>query len=155
MSSARTTDSNAPPAPSARSRPSSPPPAEKDAARLLVRNALAALDWGACERMVRINQGERGLADLDWVVPHDVNLILLPKVEDPDQVVQVDVGSKTKHAEIAGVDFEEERGFVPDCAFVVRQVRPVCRADLDQFGSASGHDVRNAEGTPDFDQFTS
>ena len=30
--------------------------AEKDAARLLVRNALRAVDFGAAERMVRINQ---------------------------------------------------------------------------------------------------
>ena len=36
------------------------PPADKDAARLLVRNALVALDWGGSERMVRINQGEVG-----------------------------------------------------------------------------------------------
>ncbi len=40
------------------------PPAQKDSARLLVRNALIALDWGAAERMVRVNQGERGLEDL-------------------------------------------------------------------------------------------
>jgi len=31
--------------------------------------------------MVRINQGERGLKDLDYVVPHNVNLILIPKCE--------------------------------------------------------------------------
>ena len=35
-------------------------PADKDAARLLVRNALIALDWGSSERMVRVNQGELG-----------------------------------------------------------------------------------------------
>lgn len=61
-------------------------PAEKDAARVLVRNALRALDFHGAERMVRINQGERGLADLEWVVPHGVQLVLLPKVEDPAQV---------------------------------------------------------------------
>ena len=31
-------------------------PSEKDAARLLVRNALRAVDFLECERMVRINQ---------------------------------------------------------------------------------------------------
>ena len=35
--------------------------AEKDAARLLVRNALRAVDFGAAERMVRINQLPLGL----------------------------------------------------------------------------------------------
>jgi len=62
------------------------PPAEKDAARLLVRNALVALDWGASERMVRVNQGERGLADLRALAPRPLHMVLLPKVESPDQV---------------------------------------------------------------------
>ena len=65
------------------------PPA-KDAARLLVRNALRAVDFGECERMVRINQGERGLADLDAVVPQNVHVILIPKVESAEQVQAVD-----------------------------------------------------------------
>ena len=43
--------------------------AEKDAARLLVRNALRAVDFGAAERMVRINQLPLGLADLEEIVP--------------------------------------------------------------------------------------
>ena len=65
-------------------------PAEKDAARCLVRNALRAVDFYGAERMVRINQGERGLADLDWVVPHNLHLVLIPKVETPEQVTAVD-----------------------------------------------------------------
>lgn len=64
-------------------------PAEKDAARVLVRNALRALDACGAERMVRINQGEQGLEDLEWVVGHGVQLVLVPKVEDPAQVVAV------------------------------------------------------------------
>jgi citrate lyase subunit beta / citryl-CoA lyase len=32
--------------------------------------------------MVRINQGERGIKDLEYVVPHNVNLILIPKCEN-------------------------------------------------------------------------
>jgi len=65
-------------------------PSEKDAARCLVRNALRAVDFYGAERMVRINQGEQGLADLEWVVPHHIDLILIPKVEDASQVVEVD-----------------------------------------------------------------
>ncbi len=64
-------------------------PSEKDAARCLVRNALRAVDFYGSERMVRINQGERGLEDLEWIIPHNVHLILIPKVEDPGQVVAV------------------------------------------------------------------
>ncbi len=61
-------------------------PDKKDEARYLVRNALRGIDFYGAERMVRINQGERGLDDLEWVIPHHVNLILLPKCEKPEQV---------------------------------------------------------------------
>jgi citrate lyase subunit beta / citryl-CoA lyase len=62
---------------------------EKDAARLLVRNALRAVDFLQCERMVRINQLPLGLEDLDEIVPESPDLILVPKVETPDQIVSV------------------------------------------------------------------
>lgn len=65
-------------------------PEKKDAARALVRNALLAVDFYQCERMVRINQLPMGLEDLEWVVPHGVQLIVLPKCENADQVRQVD-----------------------------------------------------------------
>ena len=65
-------------------------PGVKDEARLLVRNALRSIDFRGAERMVRINQGQRGLEDLDFVVPHNVHVILIPKVEDPEQVRHVD-----------------------------------------------------------------
>jgi citrate lyase subunit beta/citryl-CoA lyase len=61
-------------------------PDKKDEARYLVRNALRGINFYGAERMVRINQGERGLDDLEWVIPHHVNLILLPKCEKPEQV---------------------------------------------------------------------
>ncbi len=63
--------------------------AEKDAARLLVRNALRAVDFGAAERMVRINQLPFGLADLEEIVPQSPDLILVPKVETPEQISDV------------------------------------------------------------------
>jgi len=59
---------------------------EKDAARLLVRNALRAVDFLQCERMVRINQLPLGLQDLDEIVPESPDLILIPKVENPNQI---------------------------------------------------------------------
>jgi citrate lyase subunit beta / citryl-CoA lyase len=65
-------------------------PAEKDAARILVRNTLRAVSFGACERMVRINQLPLGLEDLAEVIPEAPDLILIPKVEHPGQVTQVD-----------------------------------------------------------------
>lgn len=63
---------------------------EKDAARIVVRNALRAVDFGACERMVRINQLPLGLEDLAEVVGESPDLILIPKVERAEQVVEAD-----------------------------------------------------------------
>jgi citrate lyase subunit beta/citryl-CoA lyase len=75
-------------------------PAEKDAARILVRNALRAVDFGTCERMVRINQLPLGLEDLEEIVPESPDLILIPKVERPEQVTEASQRIqqiKTKH----------------------------------------------------------
>jgi citrate lyase subunit beta/citryl-CoA lyase len=62
------------------------PPAEKDAARILVRNALVGLDWGSSERMVRINQGAVGEEDLAAIAVHNPHTVLVPKVERAAQV---------------------------------------------------------------------
>ena len=61
-------------------------PTEKDAARLMVRNALRTVDFHGAERMVRINQLPKGLDDLDYIVPHNPHVILIPKCESADQV---------------------------------------------------------------------
>jgi citrate lyase subunit beta/citryl-CoA lyase len=65
-------------------------PDKKDEARFLVRNALCGINFYGAERMVRINQGERGIEDLDFIIPYNVNLILLPKCEKPEQLLAVD-----------------------------------------------------------------
>lgn len=65
-------------------------PDKKFEARLVVRNALRGIDFYGAERMVRINQLPLGLEDLEYIVPHYVNLILLPKCESAQQVLEVD-----------------------------------------------------------------
>ena len=65
-------------------------PVAKDAARCVIRNAMLSLDFRGAEIMVRINQGERSLDDLEAIVPHGVQLVLIPKVEDPEQIRAVD-----------------------------------------------------------------
>jgi citrate lyase subunit beta/citryl-CoA lyase len=65
-------------------------PDKKDEARILVRNALRQINFMGAERMVRINQGERGLKDLHSVIPHNVNLVLIPKCESPEYIMQVE-----------------------------------------------------------------
>lgn len=65
-------------------------PEKKDEARILVRNALRVIDFNGAERMVRINQGETGLKDLQYVIPHNVNLILIPKCETREHITRVE-----------------------------------------------------------------
>jgi citrate lyase subunit beta/citryl-CoA lyase len=65
-------------------------PSEKDSARVHVRNALRQIDFLGSERMVRINQGEMGMTDLDFIVPHNVHVVLIPKCESADEVKAVD-----------------------------------------------------------------
>jgi citrate lyase subunit beta/citryl-CoA lyase len=64
-------------------------PDEKDAARLLVRNALRCVDFMGAERMVRINQLPLGFEDLDEIIPESPDLILIPKVERVEEVTEV------------------------------------------------------------------
>ena len=79
--------------------------AKKDEARLLVRNALRQVDFYGAERMVRINQLPLGLTDLEQVVPHAVQVILVPKCESGDEVRQVnDKIAQIKENESIGHD---------------------------------------------------
>jgi citrate lyase subunit beta/citryl-CoA lyase len=78
-------------------------PDRKDEARLLVRNALGAIDFQGAERMVRINQLPAGLADLEAVIPQPVNMILIPKCEEAAQVVRV-------NEKIASIRGQENHG---------------------------------------------
>jgi citrate lyase subunit beta/citryl-CoA lyase len=63
---------------------------EKSSARLIIRNALRVLDFFGAEKMVRINQGERGLEDIEFIVPQPVHLLLLPKVESADEIKTIE-----------------------------------------------------------------
>ena len=62
---------------------------KKPEARFMVRNALRSVNFMGAERMVRINQIPAGLNDLDYLIPHHVNLILVPKCESATQIRQV------------------------------------------------------------------
>lgn len=65
-------------------------PFEKDAALILVRNALLNLNFGESERMVRINQLPKGLDDLPEILETDgVDLILVPKAERGEEIGQL------------------------------------------------------------------
>jgi citrate lyase subunit beta/citryl-CoA lyase len=68
---------------------------EKDAAQLLIRNALRSVDFYGSEKMVRINQLPAGLDDIRFIVPHNVQVILIPKCESARQVIEVE--NKVEH----------------------------------------------------------
>ena len=77
-------------------------PAEKDAARILVRNTLKYMDFRGCERIVRINSigTPYWKEDLKQILPYKPDLILLPKTETAEDVCKVDdfmteLGSET------------------------------------------------------------
>ena len=65
-------------------------PGRKDEARILVRNALRNINFYGAERMVRINQLPLGLEDASAVVPHGVDLLLIPKCEEAWQINEVE-----------------------------------------------------------------
>ena len=67
-------------------------PAEKDAARILVRNTLRYMDLRGCETIVRINSIDTPYwqKDLDTVLPQQPNLILLPKTNSAADVQAAD-----------------------------------------------------------------
>ena len=79
--------------------------AEKDAARLLVYNALKTINYGTTEMVVRINplNTPYGKKDVEAMVKAGVDVIRMPKTETADEVREVE-------AEI--LKWEEELGCV-------------------------------------------
>lgn len=66
--------------------------AEKDAARMLVHNALKTIDYGNIERVVRINplNTPYGKKDVEALVKGGVDVIRMPKTETADEVREVE-----------------------------------------------------------------
>ena len=66
--------------------------AEKDAARLLVYNALKSIDYGDTEMVVRINplSTPYGKKDVEAVVKAGVDVIRMPKTETADEVRELE-----------------------------------------------------------------
>ena len=67
-------------------------PAEKDAARVLVRNTMTYMDFRGCEKVVRINGIDTPYwrEDLDEVLPCRPDLILLPKAGSAADIREAD-----------------------------------------------------------------
>ena len=67
-------------------------PAEKDAARILVRNTIRYLDFRGCEMIVRINSIDTPYwqKDIAEILPYQPALILLPKTSSEADVLEAD-----------------------------------------------------------------
>jgi citrate lyase subunit beta/citryl-CoA lyase len=67
-------------------------PAEKTAARVLVRNTMRYMDFGTCGRIVRINSVDTPYwqKDLDLIMPCKPDLILLPKTSSAWEAQEAD-----------------------------------------------------------------
>jgi citrate lyase beta subunit len=80
---------------------------QKEEARQNVVTALAKMDFGQTERLVRINSLDTELfsADLEAIVTTDVDGIVIPKVETAQQVQHIDqiiTTSELKNGQLAG-----------------------------------------------------
>lgn len=67
-------------------------PAEKDAARILVRNTMRYMDFRGCEIIVRINSIDTPYwkKDIDEILPYKPGLVLLPKTGSAQDVLEAD-----------------------------------------------------------------
>ena len=76
--------------------------AEKDAARMLVHNALKTIDYGTIERVVRINplNTPYGKKDIEAVVKGGVDVIRMPKTETADELREVEAEIERVEKEI-------------------------------------------------------
>lgn len=112
-------------------------PEKKNESRFLVRNALRQVNFYGAERMVRINQGDRGLKDLDFVIPHNVNLILIPKCETGDnvKVVETRIGDIRKSLNIKNEVFLMP---VIESALGIENAYSIARSSQSVIGMAIG-----------------
>lgn len=67
-------------------------PAQKDAARILVRNTMRYMDFRGCEIIVRINSIDTAFwrKDIDEILPYKPGLVLLPKTSSAADVLEAD-----------------------------------------------------------------
>jgi len=123
-------------------------PEAKEDARAVVRHALHHLDWGDCERMVRINQGAMGLEDLAYLAEAPVDLWLLPKIESAAEVQVVAAALRDREQLLMPI-IESARGVLAAEAIATADLKVVAltlgledlTADLGVVKTAIGHET--------------
>ena len=78
---------------------------EKDAARLLVHNALKTIDYGNTEMVVRVNplNTPYGKKDVEAVVKAGVHVIRMPKTETADEIRELEAEIEKVETELGCV----------------------------------------------------
>jgi citrate lyase subunit beta/citryl-CoA lyase len=107
-------------------------PAEKDSARVLVREVLRRKEFGKCEVTVRINgvDTEHWRRDISVVVPCGISGVRVPKVEGPQAVKDMD-------EEISSV---EEKSGIP-----LGSTKIFCLLET-AFGVRNAYDIAKSSG---------
>lgn len=114
---------------------------KKHEARFLVRNALRQVNFYGAERMVRINQIPKGVDDLDYAIPHYVNLILIPKCESAQQINEV-------NAKIASIQKKEKLNYPVWLMPIIESALGVVKSY--EIASAAGNVAAIAIGLEDY-----
>jgi citrate lyase subunit beta/citryl-CoA lyase len=106
-------------------------PAEKDAARVLVRNAVQALGYGGCEIIIRINplDGIYIKQDIEAMVPLRPALLMPVKVASAEEVEQI--SAMVAAAEIANGMAPGSVGLIPllETASGIEHAYEIARSD--------------------------
>ena len=130
--------------------------AEKDAARMLVHNALKTIDYGNIERVVRINplNTPYGKKDVEAVVKGGVDVIRMPKTETADEVREVEAEIERVEKELGCVGrtqimaaIESALGIVNACDIATASKRMMGIALGAEDYSANLKTQRTKEGT--------
>jgi citrate lyase subunit beta-like protein len=102
----------------------------KEAARQTVVQALQNFDFGKTERLVRINSMSSGLAeaDLEAVLPAHPDGIVLPKLRDPQELVELDQRLEAFEKQSGGMIGRISILAIIETARAVIQLEKICAA---------------------------
>ena len=113
--------------------------AEKDAARLLVYNALKTIDYGQTEMVVRINplNTPYGKKDIEAVVKAGVHVIRMPKTETAEEVRELEAEILKVEQEIGRVGETKIMAAIESALGIVNAY-PIATASKRMMGIALG-----------------
>jgi len=102
----------------------------KDEARGLILKALTNLDYGGCERLVRLNAFSTGRTeeDLKAVLPGKPDGVLVPKVDSAGQVARIDTLLEDAEKKDPGGHYKIALIVLVESAMGILNLREICQA---------------------------